>query len=72
MASAPCRTRIVSPDRDPRDLAPVPITLPSPAVRFSRGQIARDLEELCAMGLIEKFRDEYNVTRYRPTNRRRP
>lgn len=32
--------------------------------------IARDLEELCDMGLVEKFRDEHNIIRYRPTNGR--
>lgn len=32
--------------------------------------IARDLEALCDMGLVEKFRDEHNIIRYRPTNGR--
>ncbi len=40
------------------------------AVRIQRSQIARTLDELCALGLVEKFRDEYNITRYRPTNGR--
>jgi len=41
-----------------------------PKLQLSPGQIARDLEQLCAMGLVEKFKDEYNITRYRPTNGR--
>lgn len=30
------------------------------------GQVASTLDELVAMGFIERFRDEHNVTRYRP------
>ena len=30
------------------------------------GQVASTLRELEAMGFIESFRDEHNVTRYRP------
>jgi hypothetical protein len=30
------------------------------------GQVCADLEELCAVGLLEAYRDEYNVVRYRP------
>lgn len=33
------------------------------------GQVARDLEELCAMGFLEAFRDEYRIIRYRPVRR---
>lgn len=33
---------------------------------LSASQIARDLRELCDMGLLEKFRDERGITRYRP------
>jgi hypothetical protein len=32
----------------------------------STAQIARDLDDLIRMGFIEKFKDEHNVTRYRP------
>lgn len=37
---------------------------------LSPGQIARDLKDLCAMGLVEKIRDEDGITRYRPTGGR--
>jgi hypothetical protein len=30
------------------------------------GQVCRDLEELCAAGFLEAFRDEHNIVRYRP------
>ena len=30
------------------------------------GQVCRDLEELCAAGFLEAFRDEFNIVRYRP------
>jgi len=36
---------------------------------FTPGQLCRDLEQLCAQGFLEAFRDEYNIVRYRPTNR---
>jgi Fe2+ or Zn2+ uptake regulation protein len=40
-------------------------------VRFtSAHQVAETLDQLCEMGLVEKFVDEYRVTRYRPTNGR--
>jgi hypothetical protein len=42
---------------------------PTQTAETSAGQIARDLRELCAMGLLEKFRDERGITRYRPTGR---
>lgn len=32
-------------------------------------QVARDLQALCEMGIVEAFSDENNVTRYRPTQR---
>lgn len=35
------------------------------AVKMQRGEVARTLDELCALGLVEKFRDEYNIVRYR-------
>lgn len=38
--------------------------------KLSAGQIARDLKDLCAMGLLETFVDEHRITRYRPTNGR--
>jgi hypothetical protein len=69
-----------SPERHPRDLAPVP-AIPGPNNRgaivspdlfrpkVTAGQVCRDLEELCAIGLLEAFRDEYNIVRYRPTRR---
>lgn len=31
-------------------------------------QLATDLEELCALGFLEAFRDEHNVVRYRPAD----
>jgi hypothetical protein len=31
-------------------------------------RVCRDLEQLCEMGILEAFRDEYNVVRYRPVN----
>jgi DNA-binding MarR family transcriptional regulator len=34
--------------------------------QLTPGQVASDLDELEAMGFIEKFKDEHNVTRYRP------
>jgi hypothetical protein len=30
------------------------------------GSVARDLDDLVAMGFLEAFRDEHNVLRYRP------
>jgi hypothetical protein len=33
--------------------------------RVTAGQVCRDLEELCAAGFLEAFRDEYNIVRYR-------
>jgi hypothetical protein len=33
--------------------------------RVRPGQLCRDLEELCAAGFLEAFRDEYNIVRYR-------
>ncbi|HEY3972353.1 MAG TPA: hypothetical protein VGM18_05065 [Candidatus Sulfotelmatobacter sp.] len=61
MASAACRR-----------IAPAPaLTLevhteqnPRPATLH---QVCRDLEQLCEMGLLEAFRDEYNIVRYRTT-----
>jgi hypothetical protein len=38
------------------------------AVRIHRGEVARTLDELCALGLVEKFRDEFNIVRYRLTH----
>jgi len=35
--------------------------------RIHLGQVARTFDELCALGLVEKFRDEHNIVRYRPT-----
>lgn len=40
------------------------------SLQLTRGQVARTLNELCAMGLLEKFKDEYNITRYRLANGR--
>lgn len=33
-------------------------------------QVCRDLEQLCEMGILEAFRDEYNVVRYRTVDGR--
>lgn len=30
------------------------------------GQVARTLHELIELGFLEKFKDEFNVTRFRP------
>jgi DNA-binding MarR family transcriptional regulator len=35
------------------------------AVALTPGQVAQTLDELIELGFIEKFRDEYNITRYR-------
>jgi hypothetical protein len=43
---------------------------PTLAVKMHRGQVARTLDELCALGLVEKFRDQHNIVGYRPTNGR--
>lgn len=32
------------------------------------GQVCRDLEELCEMGILEAFIDMYGIVRYRPTH----
>lgn len=40
------------------------------AMKMHRGEVARTLDELCALGLVEKFRDEHNIVRYRPTDGR--
>jgi DNA-binding MarR family transcriptional regulator len=37
-----------------------------PTQRLTRGQVARTLDELVEMGFIETFKDEANMTRYRP------
>jgi hypothetical protein len=64
MASAPCRRPVVSP-------ATVSSTnSPQPQLTLTLGQIAQALDELIALGSIEKFKDEFNVIRYRPTNGR--
>ena len=61
MASAACRTRIASPEKNDSPLPP-PETL-----SLSPRQVARTLKELCEMGLVRKFKDEYGITRYRAT-----
>lgn len=33
------------------------------------GQVCRDLETLCEMGILEAFRDPYNIVRYRPAGK---
>lgn len=60
MASAAFRTRIASPGNPSSP----------PQFQLTPRQVARDLRELCDMGLVEKFKDEYGITRYRPTNGR--
>ena len=58
--------------RKPEPAAPQKCRAPRPtlAARIHRGEVARTLDELCALGLVEKFRDEHNITRYRPTGGR--
>lgn len=46
------------------------IPLATKPPRLTEHRIARDLESLCDMGLIEAFRDDNNIVRYRPTNGR--
>lgn len=58
MASAAGRTRIAPPEN---------LSSP-PQFHLTPSQVARDLRELCDMGMVEKFKDEYGITRYRPTN----
>lgn len=75
----PTLTLEVKAERHPRDLAPVPAIphstgrgLVSPDLvrpKVTAGQVCRDLEELCAAGFLEAFRDEYNIVRYRLTRR---
>jgi hypothetical protein len=68
MASASCRQPIASPS-NPRS-----ITRRSASshvnTSFSAGEVATSLEALCEMGLLEPFRDEYNIVRYRPVEGR--
>ena len=33
---------------------------------LTAGQVARSLNDLIELGFIESFKDEHNVTRYRP------
>jgi hypothetical protein len=54
----------------------IPITrrsaapLPFPRSHFDQpltpGQVARTLRDLIQLGFVEAFKDEHNVTRYRP------
>lgn len=37
---------------------------------YSEAVIARTIEDLCEMGLVEAFCDEHNIVRYRPTGGR--
>lgn len=37
-----------------------------PKTKLTAGQVARTLDELIDLGFIEKFRDEFNVVRFRP------
>jgi hypothetical protein len=50
-----------APDSKSENVNPPTLTL---------GQIAQALDELIALDLVEKFRDEFNVIRYRPANGR--
>jgi predicted transcriptional regulator len=43
---------------------------PVPRLILTPGQVARTLNELMALGFVEKVKDEFGVTRYRPTNGR--
>jgi DNA-binding MarR family transcriptional regulator len=36
-----------------------------PECSLTPGEVAQTLDELIQLGFIEKFRDEYNITRYR-------
>jgi GDP-D-mannose dehydratase len=68
MASASCRQPVASPAN------------PNHVIRrsasshvntsFSPGEVATSLEALCEMGLLEPFRDQYNIVRYRPVEGR--
>lgn len=37
-------------------------------LKLSPGQVARTLDELIDLGFVEKVKDEFGVTRYRPTH----
>jgi len=52
-----------------RLVVPPPRTLAFRTARqqpLTRGQVARTLDDLVQLGFIEKFKDDHNVTRYRP------
>ena len=61
MASAPRKRPVIG---RRRVQLPLPTSANQPCL--TPGQVARTLDELEAMGFIEKVRDEHNVTRYRP------
>ena len=54
------------PERTHRLVIPLKANPP----RLTEHRIARDLEALCEMGLVEAFRDENNIVRYRPADGR--
>jgi hypothetical protein len=37
---------------------------------LTRGQVARSLVELCELGLLEAYEDQYGIVRYQPTQGR--
>jgi|HubBroStandDraft_6_1064221.scaffolds.fasta_scaffold00550_27 hypothetical protein len=54
------------PSLDPRQCrTPRPSGFP-----LTRGQVARSLVELCELGLVEAYEDQYGIVRYQPTQGR--
>lgn len=72
MASAPCRNPVVQQStQQTLELMRESLAGPIRRTRFtSAHQVAETLDQLCAMGLVEKFVDEHRITRYRPTGGR--
>jgi len=66
MASSACRRLTAS--AAPRQS--LELQLEQSESPLTRGEVARTLNELCERGLLEKFKDEFNITRYRPTDGR--
>jgi hypothetical protein len=75
---------MASPARRCRSAFPTPRPATSPQARetlnllheslppaLTRGQVARTLDELCELGLLEKFKDAHRITRYRPSEGRK-
>jgi hypothetical protein len=67
MSTAPCRTPAVA----PANRLPAAYLLNAYKVSAAQaGMIAQTIEDLCEMGLVEAFRDEHGIVRYKPTGGR--